>query len=449
MERADIVVIGGSAAGLTAAITARRHYPDKKILLVRKEKQVLIPCGIPYVFGTVGTPQKNLIGDAVLEKSNIELLLAEATDIDREEKVLHTTEGDVGYERLIIATGSRPAMPPIPGFDLDGVYAVVKDVEYLSELQRRLETVEDVVIIGGGFIGIELGDEINKAGDKNVTIVEMLPHCLALAYDEELCIEMEKVLESRGINIRTSARVEKIAGDGKVEKVVLSDGDEIKADVVILGIGAVANVDMARKAGLRIGLTGSIAVDRTMQTSDANIYACGDCAEKISFFGGRPSPLKLASIATLEARIAGANLFGIRRENIGTVGVWSTAVGNYALATAGLTEGMAEKRGYDAVAVTIQGPNRHPGLMPGAVNTRLKLVFERNYGVILGGQVMGGPAAGEVINAISACVQNRMTAEDIAMFQAGTHPALTASPIAYHMVNAAEMAIQQMRERGG
>ncbi len=449
MEQADIVVIGGSAAGLTAAITARRHYPDKKILMVRKEKQVLIPCGIPYIFGTLGSPQKNLISDAVLEKNDIKLLLAEATDIDREGKVLHTTEGDVGYERLIVATGSRPAMPSIPGCDLDGVYAVVKDVEYLSKLQQRLETVEDVVIIGGGFIGIELGDEINKAGDKNVTIIEMLPHCLALAYDEEFCIEMEKVLESRGLNIRTSSRVEKIAGNGKVEKVVLSNGDEIKADVVILAIGAVANVDVARRAGLRIGLTGGIAVDRTMQTSDANIYACGDCAEKISFFGGRPSPLKLASIATLEARIAGANLFGIRRENIGTVGVWSTAVGNHALATAGLTEEMAEERGYDAVAVTIQGPNRHPGIMPGAVDTRLKLVFERNSGVILGGQVMGGPAVGEIINAISACVQNRMTAEDMAMFQAGTHPALTASPIAYHMVNAAEMAIKQMRERGG
>jgi len=449
MKQSDIVVVGGSAAGLTAAITARRHYPDKKILMVRIEKQVLIPCGIPYIFGTVESPQKNLISDAVLEKNNVELLIAEATDIDREGQVLHTTEGDVGYERLIIATGSRPAMPPIPGFDLDGVYAIVKDVEFLSNLQQRLETVEDVVVIGGGFIGIEFADEINKAGDKNITIVEMLPHCLALAYDEELCIEMEKVLESRGINIRTSSKVKKIGGDGKVEKVVLSDGAEIKADVVILGIGAVPNVDLAKKAGLRIGLTGSIAVDRMMQTSDAHIYACGDCAEKISFFGGRPSPLKLASIATVEARIAGANLFGIRRENIGTVGVWSTAVGNHALATAGLTEEMAEKRGYDAVAVTIQGPNRHPGLMPGAVNTRLKLVFERNSGVILGGQVMGGPAAGEVINAISACVQNRMTAEDMAMFQTGTHPALTASPIAYHMVNAAEMAIKQMREQGG
>jgi len=449
MKQADIIVVGGSAAGLTAAITARRHNPDKKILLVRKEKQVLIPCGIPYIFGTVGIPQKNLITDAVLEKNSIELLVAEARDIDREKKILHTADGNMSYERLILATGSRPAMPPIPGFDLDGVYAAVKDVEYLSKLQGKLETAKDVVIIGGGFIGIEFADEVNKAGHKNITIVEIMPHCLALAYDKEFCLEMEKVLESRGLNIRTSSKVEKIGGNRRVEKVILSDGAEIKADVVLLGIGAVANVDLAKKAGLRIGLTGSIAVDRTMQTSDANIYACGDCAEKISFFGGRPSSLKLASIATLEARIAGANLFGIRRENIGTVGVWSTAVGNHALATAGLTEEMAEKRGYDVVAVTIQGPNRHPGLMPGAVNTMVKLVFERNSGVILGGQVMGGPAAGEIINAISACVQNRMTAEDIAMFQTGTHPALTASPIAYHMVNAAEMAITQMQEQGG
>lgn len=447
MKQADIVVVGGSAAGLTAAITARRHYPDRATVLVRKEKQVLIPCGIPYIFGTVGSPQNNLIGDGVLEKNGIELLVAEATDLDCENKVLHTSEGDVGYERLILATGSRPAMPPIPGFDLDGVHAIIKDVEFLSELQKQLETVQDVVIIGGGFIGIEFADEINKSGDKRITIVEILSHCLELAYDEEFCVEMEKVLESRGIHILTSSRVQEIGGNGKVEKVVLSDGAEIKSDAVILGIGAVANVDLARKAGLRIGLTGSIAVDRTMKTSDENVFACGDCAEKISFFGGRPSPLKLASIATLEARIAGANLFGIRRENVGTVGVWSTAVDNVALATAGLTETMAQERGYDAVAVTIQGPNRHPGGMPDAAGTKVKLVFEGNSGVLLGGQVMGDSTAGEIINAVSACVQNRMTAEQIAMFQIGTHPALTASPIAYHIVNAAEMAIGQMRKR--
>ncbi len=444
MKQADIVVVGGSAAGLAAAFTARRHYADKSITLVRKENQVLIPCGIPYIFGTLGSSQKNLIPDAGLQKHRVDLLLAEVTDVDRETRTVYTTEGEIRYERLVLAMGSRPAMPPIPGFDLDGVFAAVKDAEFLDSLRKRLEAVDDVVVIGGGFIGIEFADEIKKMGNKNITIVEIMEHCLLLAYDAEFCIEMEELLESRGISIRTSTKVEQIGGNGKVEKVILSDGTEIKADAVILGIGAVANVDLAREMELRIGLTGSIAVDRTMKTSDDNIYACGDCAEKISFFGGKASPLKLASIASAEARIAGANLFGIRRENVGTVGVWSTCVGNLALATAGLTESMATEQGYNVVAVTVQGFNRHPGILPGAAKTTVKLVFERNSGVILGGQVMGDASAGEMINAVSACVQSRMTAEQIAMFQMGTHPLLTASPIVYPLVDAAETAIGMM-----
>lgn len=223
----------------------------------------------------------------------------------------------------------------------------------------------------------------------------------------------------------------------------MRDGSTLKADAVLLGIGATANIELAKQAGLRIGRTGGIGVDRSMMTSNDHVYACGDCAEKISFFGGRPSPLKLASIATLEARIAGANLFGLKRESPGTVGAWSTAVGDLALGTAGLTEAMADQRGYRTVAATVDGPNRHPGGMPGACNTRLKLVFESNSEVLLGGQVQGDAAVGELVNLLSACVQKRMTAEDIAMFQAGTHPALTASPIAYAIVNAAEIAIRK------
>jgi NADH oxidase (H2O2-forming) len=445
MKTADIVVVGGSAAGVTAAITARRHYPSKSVLLVRKEPQVLIPCGIPYICGTVGSPEKNLIPDGVLEKEQVGLLVAEVTAIDRDRKHVITSAGEVAYDRLIVATGSLPATPPIPGATLEGVFTILKDVDYLRRMQESLKTARDIVVVGGGFIGIEFADEIRKMGDKTITIVEIAPHCLSLSYDSEFCVEAEKILQSNGIRILTSSKVTGFKGVGHVTGVTLAGGETLKADAVILGTGAKASAELGKAAGLRIGATGAIDVDRTMRTSDKHVFACGDCAEKISFFGGGHSTLKLASIATLEARIAGANLFGITRENPGTVGVWSTALGDFALGTAGLTETMATTLGYDVVASTVEGPNRHPAGMPGGAKTKVKLVFEMNSGILVGGQVQGNSVAGEIINAISACVQRRMTADDIAMFQMGTHPALTASPISYPLVNAAEIAIKVMR----
>jgi NADPH-dependent 2,4-dienoyl-CoA reductase/sulfur reductase-like enzyme len=339
-----------------------------------------------------------------LEKEQVELLVAEATAIDRERKRLITAAGEVGYDRLIVATGSHPVTPHIPGVEMDGVFTILKDVAYLSRMQECLKTARDIVVVGGGFIGIEFADEIRKTGEKTITIVEIAPHCLSLSYDEEFCVEAEQVLQSDGIRILNATKVAGFEGNGRLTGVKLSNGDTLKADMVILGTGSKANVELGKTAGLRMGATGAIDVDRTMRTSDKHIFACGDCAEKISFFGGGHSTLKLASIATLEARIAGANLFGITRENPGTVGVWSTALGDFAMGTAGLTETMAKALGYDAVAAAVEGPNRHPAGMPGGVNTKVKLVFESNSGVLLGGQVRGNGVAGEIINAVSACV---------------------------------------------
>ena len=447
MNKADIIVVGGSAAGVTAAITAKRHYPKKSVLLVRRERQVLIPCGIPYIFGTVGSPEKNLIPDDVLENEKVELLVSEVTGINHERKMLLTASGEVSYDRLIIATGALPSTPPIPGVGLDGVFSILKDVDYLRGMQERLQTARDIVVVGGGFIGIEFADEIRKTGDKVITIVEIASHCLSLSYDEEFCLEAEQVLQSNGICILNKSKVTGFVGNGHVTGVKLSNGKTLKADMVILGTGSKANVALGKAAGLRIGVTGAIDVDRTMRTSARHVFACGDCAEKISFFGGGHSTLKLASIATLEARIAGANLFGITRENPGTVGVWSTALGDFALGTAGLTETMVKALGYDAVVAAVEGRCRHPAGMPGGAKTKLKLVFESNSGVLLGGQVSGNDVAGAIINIVAACVQHRMTADDIAMFQMGTHPALTASPIVFPLVNAAELAIREMRRR--
>ena len=182
-----------------------------------------------------------------------------------------------------------------------------------------------------------------------------------------------------------------------------------------------------------------------MHTSDENIFACGDCTEKVSFFDGKPSGLKLASTATREARIAGANLFGTRRINEGVIGVFSTVLGDTAFALAGLSEREARQKSYNVVVGESEGPNRHPSGMPEMANLKVKLVFERGTGIILGGQVMGAKCSGELINAISACIHEKMTIDNIATFPMGTHPALTASPVAYQLTNAAEMAIKAMK----
>lgn len=448
MKQVDIAVIGGSAAGVAAAITARRHYPSKSILLIRKEKQVPIPCGIPYVFGTVGDTQKNLIPvDTMMPGNNIETLVDEATGIDRTAKTVMLQSGEtVAYDRLILATGSLPIVPRLKGTDLRGVYTIRKDVPYLQGMLGDIAGAKDICIIGGGFIGVELAEECRKkCPDAVIHIVEMQKHCLQLVYDEELCVLAEERLKEQNITLVLDETVEAITGCTAVEAVALKSGRQIKTDAVILGIGSSANTALAEKAGLGIGPMRGIRVDRHMQTDDPNIYACGDCAEKVSFFDGKPSGLKLASIATMEARVAGANLYSLRRENIGVVGAYSTVLGNTAFASAGLTEAQARQKGYNVVVGASESVNRHPGCMPGSANLKVKLVFQAETGVLLGGQITGALSGGELINAVSACIVRKMTADDIALFQVGTHPALTASPIAYQLVNAAELAAMKMR----
>ena len=443
----DVVVIGGSAAGLTAAITSRRFYPEKSVIIVRKEEKVLIPCGIPYIYGTLESPLKNLVPDAVLEKNNIELLVGNVTAIDISSKTIETKKGNrIKYEKLIIATGSIPAVPPISGSEKENVYVINKDVNYLQNLLDKVESSSDMIIIGGGFIGMEFADECNKNRDINITVVEMLPCCLMIAFDEDICRQGEDILKKNGVNIITNAKVEAIVGDVKVEGVKFSDGKIIKADVVLIGIGSKPNTEIAKNSGIELGEKGSIKVNRYMQTSDEDIFACGDCCEKISFFTKKLSNMMLASIACNEARIAGANLYKNNRANEGVVGVFATAFGETALARAGLSLQEAKENGYDVVAGTAEAPNTHPGCMPGGKNLKVILIFERGTGIILGGQLIGSKSGGEMINLISACIHEKMTANNMATFQMGTHPALTASPVAYQISNAAEMAVKELRK---
>ncbi|MCK4419253.1 FAD-dependent oxidoreductase [Candidatus Aerophobetes bacterium] len=436
----NVVIIGGGPAGVTAAISARRYYPDASIKLIRQEEKVLIPCGIPYVVGTVKFLEKNLIPDTILSDNNIELIVDKVTSISKEAKTLSTVENDtISYDKLVLATGSLPFVPPLPGVDLDNVFVVKKEIKYLQKLLDALDNAKDVVIIGGGFIGLEFADECKKRGLHHVTVIELLSHCLLLACDEEICRRVEQKLQERDISLLTDRKAESILGTKKAEYVQLQDGERIKTDIVILGIGVVPNVELAGEAGLKVNKKAGIWVDDFMRTSDENIFACGDCAEKTCYLSGMPVAIWLASVGTTEARVVGANLFSTHKRMECAIGIFSTCFGDLAVGSAGLTENRAKKLNIEVVTSEIVASDKHPGSIPGAKELGVKLIFEKDTGLLIGGQAYGGSSIGELINFIGALIQHKMRADEIATFQMGTHPMLTASPMVYQIINAAEI----------
>jgi NADPH-dependent 2,4-dienoyl-CoA reductase/sulfur reductase-like enzyme len=444
-KKFDVIVIGGSAAGIPAAITARRYYPDKSVLIIRIGATVPIPCGIPYIFGTVNDVDKNLISDAILTKNKVDLVVGQVDEVNKNEKFVLVREEKYFYDKLILATGSTPLIPPIEGIELKNIFPVHKNNEYLKSMLQKINSAKDIVIIGGGFIGVEFAEECKKNRDINITLIEQMPKCLMAAFDDEFCDEAEKILSHQNIILKCGRKVTQFKGNQSVESVVLDNGEHIKADAVILGIGATPNTSLARAMGLDLGKFKGIKVDANMRTSVPDIFSCGDCTEARSFFADVPSKVKLASTATMQARIAGANLYNIKRSDRGIIGVFSTALHGHAFACAGLTERDALRDGYKIAVGVSEGPTRHPGHMPGNQNMKVKLIFNQHDKSILGGQIFGALNAGELINAISSFVLSKFTADDIATFQLGTHPALTASPIIYQLVNAAEMANMKMQ----
>jgi len=304
MKKTDVLVIGGSAAGIVVATTGKSFYPDKDFTVIRKEQQVLVPCGIPYIFGSLDGSEQNLVPDGVLTNNNVHLKVDEVTSIDQENKVCETADGsEIEFEKLVLATGSTPVVPNwLKGKDLENVFTVPKDKQVIDEIKAKLEDAQKVVVIGGGFIGVEIADEINKL-DLDVTLVEILPHILALVFDNELAVEAEKTLESRGVTVKTGDGVKELIGIEKVTGVLLNSGEILDADAVILSMGYRPNVGLAEKAGIEINDLGFIAVDEYMRTSNTDIFAIGDCAEKRSFLTRKQIGVKLAYTARKEARM--------------------------------------------------------------------------------------------------------------------------------------------------
>ncbi len=439
----EIIVIGGGPAGIISAVTARKHYPNKKILLIKSVGKGVVPCGIPYMFKTLENPEDNLLGDAPLTSNKVEIKVDEVININKELKVIKTNNDSFEYEKLILAIGSNPIIPKIEGVEKKGVYSIYKEFNYLKNLKEKIFASKNIVIIGGGFIGVEFADELSKLNEVNIYLVELSADILSNSFDKEFAQLAHDFLSKQGVNIITGSKVEKINGDEEVNSVSLSNGNSIPADMVILGMGATPNSKLAEQAGVVVDKHKGIIVNEYMETSDPNIFAVGDCAEKKSFFTQDPVNIMLASIATAEARIAGLNLYkeDAKLKSKGTIASYSTEIGNLTLAAVGLTETAANKKGMNIMVGSVECPDKHPGKMPGVANIKLKLLFSKESEKLLGGQVAGGCSCGELINIIGLAIQKNTLLTELETLQVATHPKLTAAPTKYPIISAAQTVI--------
>jgi NADPH-dependent 2,4-dienoyl-CoA reductase/sulfur reductase-like enzyme len=441
-KKADILVIGAGPAGVVCAITARKYYPAKSIIVMKDIADGVIPCGIPYMFASLNNPDDNKLGMASLEKNNVEVVVDTAVSINRKEKTIDSTsKTKYSYEKLVLAIGSVPLILPIKGIDKQGVYPINKELGYLKSVIDQIKRCKNVLVIGGGFIGVEFADELSKLKGINVTLVEMLPNLLANSFDPEFSQMAEVRLKEKGVNVLTNTRVEEIIGQDKVEKVRFSDGKEIPIEGVILGVGSKPNVKLAVDAGLELGSCKGILTDEYMRTLvDADIFAIGDCACKRDFYTRKSISVMLASTATAEARIAGANLYQIKviRENKGTIAIYSTYIDGLVLGSAGLTEKTARDESFEIVVGSIDGVDKHPVSLPGAHKGKIKLIFSKQSGIILGGQVSCGMSCAQMINIIGIAIQKRMSATELETLQVATHPYLTSAPTMYPIILAAQ-----------
>ena len=449
MAKTDILIIGGGPAGVTCALTARKNYPDKEIVLVRDREKSVIPCGIPYIFYRLKSAEEDILPDKILEDNDIKLLIQKAVEILIDNKKVRFENGkEIEYEKLVLATGSEPVFVPIKGVDKKGVFVIKKDLNYLKELREAVLEAKNIVIIGGGFIGVEVAEEISSIKGKNISIVERGSHCLETNFDKEFTKVVEEKLKEKGVKLYTGKVVEEIEGGEKVEYVRLNTKEKLPCDLILLSIGARPNIQLAKTAGIRVVEKGGIWVDEYLRTNIGDIFAVGDCAQTKDFFTRKDVPIMLASTACNEARIAGSNLYKIQnlKENKGTLGAFSTSILGVGLGAAGMTEKIAKKEKFDYVVGKAEIVNRHPGKLPGAESIFIKLIFlAGSEGYLLGGEVMGPESIGETVNIISLLIQQKMSAFDLQTLQISTHPLLTASPISYPLIVAAQDAIKKMR----
>lgn len=460
-KKERLIVVGGVAAGMSAASAARRAKPDMEIIIFEKGPFISYgACSIPYYLSKDIEDYHQLIAispEAARDERGLDVRSGcTVSSIDTKNKEVSVYEKDPGktrkysYDKLVLATGAVSIRPPMPGIDLQNVFTLrtledgiaIRDfIDRSYEKRGEIPRLPRVVIIGGGYIGLELCESFRKRG-LDVTVVEKMDRVLG-TMDTTVTALVEDKIRNEGVKLFKETSVLGFAGRDGTVATVETDKGQFPAELVIVSVGVAPNTKLAAEAGVALGIRGAISVDEFMATNVPDIYAAGDCAEAIFTVTGKKTYIPLGTTANKQGRIAGENAAGKKSTFDGIVGTAQTKVFDLEVARTGLSLLEAEREGLDCFSSTIQGRSRSTSY-PAGKPLLITYVVEKRTGRLIGAQMVGQEGVALRIDTLATCLYGKMTIMDVARLDLGYAPpfATVWDPI----LIAANQAVKELRK---
>lgn len=416
-----IIVVGGVAGGATAVAKLRRISEEIEIILVERGEHISFAnCGLPYYIGGSIKERRKLLVQTVEGMSsrfNIDIrILSEVTSINPKNnsitiKNLQTGEiYEESYDKLLLSPGASPLTPPIPGLKENKTLFTLRNIPDTDRIKAYVDNEKPTkaVVVGGGFIGIEMAENLVERGIE-VTLVESNNQIMGPIDYEMACI-LHTHLQEKGVKLIFENGVHAFTEQGK--KIILADGTEVETDMTILAIGVRPESMLAKDAGLQIGERGGIVVNEYLQTSNDDIYAVGDAVEVVDYINGNQTMIPLAGPANRQGRIAANNIMGKREKYLGSLGTSVAKIFDYTVASTGNNEKLLKHLGVSYETIHLH-PSSHAGYYPGASPIALKLLFDKETGKIYGAQAVGMDGADKRIDVIATAIKGGLTVEDL------------------------------------
>ncbi len=445
-----LIVSGGVAAGPKAAAKARRCDPEMEIILYQEEDEISYAgCGLPYYISGVIKERGELISrtpgkfaqDGIRIKKHHRV-----EEIDLAQRLVSVRNVDGGesfqdrFDRLVLATGAQPIRPKIEGIELNNVFYLRSVFDADAIFQRvKPESIRNVVIVGGGYIGLEMAESLVQLG-KKVVIVELAPQILTL-FDEDFALILQRHLEKKGVQIFTSEGIKALKGKEGSVAVVQTELKEMQTDAVVMSLGIRPQVELARKAGLRIGETGAIWVNERMETSAEGVYAAGDCAETVNLLTGKRAWIPLGSTANKQGRVVGINVCGGDATFPGVMGTTIFKTFEFNVAKTGLSMREAEKEGFHPIQAIVRGYDR-AHYYPGGKESTLKVIADRKTGRVLGGQAIGEGPSDKFVDILAMALHGSMDCRTLASVDLSYAPPY--SPVLSPVIVAANVLLNKL-----